>query len=432
MIEIFDIIILFFIFSLFLLSPLNFTKKKVFGLECNKNLLITFNLILNLNILLIFSIIPLEISKYYLYIISFLILFLLKNFSDTFETFKIRDNILSTILFFTLFFILSLDIANDLNLGWDAKWFYLIESLYYSQGNTFRELSDQMFKDFHPHPHLGSYLWAFFSNLSINNHEYYGRLFYLFVYIFSLVLITNKLFNNQNFRLIILTILTIITYKYKYFSGLQEILIFSNLVFISVILYEYISNRKITDLFLITLCLNLILWIKAEGIVYFFLIIFCINLIKKFNYIHRIRFNLICLLILLTKIYIYHLFEIKPNNQPYSTDFIEKFNFEILFHQIYNIFIYFIYNSINNIIYIVTLLIFIFEFKKIFKDEYYKSILTFFVLNICFIFSAYIIRDQEVIYSLKTTIDRVIFASSGFYLFFILLYIKKIYSSFNK
>ena len=69
---------------------------------------------------------------------------------------------------------------------------------------------------------------------------------------------------------------------------------------------------------------------------------------------------------------------------------------------------------------------------KIFKEKYYKFIFIFFLLNVCFIYSAYILRDQEIIYSLKTTIDRVVFTSSGFYLFFIGLYLKKLSFNFIK
>lgn len=70
--------------------------------------------------------------------------------------------------------------------------------------------------------------------------------------------------------------------------------------------------------------------------------------------------------------------------------------------------------------------------KELLFNEYYKNILIFFILNICFIFAAYILRNQEIIYSLKTTIDRVVFTSSGFYLFFISLYLKKLSSNFIK
>ncbi len=395
MIEIFDITLLFIIFSLFLFSPLNLNVKNI-------------------------------------YIVLFLAIFLLVNYFKDSKKIKVRENLLIFLIFFSIFFIFSIDIANELNLGWDAKWFYLIESLYYSQGNTFKELTEQMFRDFHPHPHLGSYLWAFFSNLSINNHEYYGRLFYLFLFIFGLFLITKKIIQNKNYEPIILIILTIVTYKYKYFSGLQEIIIFTNLIFISIVIYDYIVEKKFSDLLIISLCLNLILWTKAEGIVYFLIVISCINLIKKINFSHRIKFNILCLSLIVFKFLVYQFFEIKPNNQPYSLNFIENLDFDILFYQIYNITIYFVYNSINNIIYFVVLIVFFMSRDKIFKEEYYKFIFIFFLLNVCFIYSAYILRDQEIVYSLKTTIDRVVFTSSGFYLFFIGIYLKKLSFNFIK
>ena len=432
MIEIFDITLLFIIFSLFLFSPLNLNIKNIYGYDLNQNSILIFNLILNINILLIFSILPLELSQYYIYIVLFLAIFLLVNYFKDSKKIKVKENLLIFLIFFSIFFIFSIDIANELNLGWDAKWFYLIESLYYSQGNTFKELTEQMFRDFHPHPHLGSYLWAFFSNLSLNNHEYYGRLFYLFLFIFGLFLITKKIIKNKNFEPIILIILTIVTYKYKYFSGLQEIIIFTNLIFISIIIYDYIIEKKFSDLFIISLCLNLILWTKAEGIVYFLIVISCINLIKKIDFSHRIKFNILCLSLIVFKFLVYQFFEIKPNNQPYSLNFIENLDFDILFYQIYNITIYFVYNSINNIIYFVVLIVFFMSRNKIFKEEYYKLIFIFFLLNVCFIYSAYILRDQEIVYSLKTTIDRVVFTSSGFYLFFIGIYLKKLSFNFIK
>ena len=49
----------------------------------------------------------------------------------------------------------------------------------------------------------------------------------------------------------------------------------------------------------------------------------------------------------------------------------------------------------------------------------------FFILNILFIFIAYLFRDLEIIYSLKTTLERIIFSSSGFYIYLINLFIYK-------
>ena len=138
MIEIFDITLLFIIFSLFLFSFLNLNIKNIYGYDLNQNSILIFNLILNINILLIFSILPLELSQYYIYIVLFLAIFLLVNYFKDSKKIKVKENLLIFLIFFSIFFIFSIDIANELNLGWDAKWFYLIESLYYSQGNTLK------------------------------------------------------------------------------------------------------------------------------------------------------------------------------------------------------------------------------------------------------------------------------------------------------
>ena len=71
MIEIFDITLLFIIFSLFLFSPLNLNIKNIYGYDLNQNSILIFNLILNINILLIFSILPLKLSQYYIYMFYF-------------------------------------------------------------------------------------------------------------------------------------------------------------------------------------------------------------------------------------------------------------------------------------------------------------------------------------------------------------------------
>ena len=126
MIEIFDITILFLIFSLFLLSPFNANIKNVHDFDVNQNSIMTLNLMININVLLIFSILPLKLSQYYIYIIIFLLIFLLGNYLKNSKKIKIKENLLLFLIFFIIFFILSIDIANELNLGWDAKWFYLI------------------------------------------------------------------------------------------------------------------------------------------------------------------------------------------------------------------------------------------------------------------------------------------------------------------
>ena len=298
--------------------------------------------------------------------------------------------------------------------------------------SNYSDLAQQMFSTFHPHPHLGSYFWAFFSNLTINNYEYYGRLFYLFLYICGLYFVLNKLIKNNIIKIVGLLILTTITYKYTYFSGLQEVLIFSLLVIVSIGIYDYIKIRKSIYFILIALTLNLILWLKAEGIVYYLIIVICFNCIESLNKSDRIKFNLLCLTFFITKILLYKYFEIIPNNQPYSLNIFKNIDLVTIFYQINNIIIYFFYNSINNMIYFITLVSLLILRKKIFDNEFYRINFIFLILNLTFIFGAYLLRDQEIMYAIKTTLHRLIFTSSGFYLLFIGLNLKKFYLDLRK
>jgi hypothetical protein len=61
-------------------------------------------------------------------------------------------------------------------------------------------------------------------------------------------------------------------------------------------------------------------------------------------------------------------------------------------------------------------------YKNIFNKNkiYLLSFNIFAILNILFIFLAYLTREIEILYSIKTTMERLVFTSSGFYLFLIL------------
>ncbi len=165
-------------------------------------------------------------------------------------------------------------------------------------------------------------MWAFFRELSFNKFEYNGRIFYVFLYLSSLLFLINKQKKNKikNFLIIFLILLT--TYNYKIFSGLQEILIFSTLIIITKLIYEYINQKKNTYLLFIILCMNLILWIKAEGIAYFMIILVGLNFIKNFEFKKRVLLNFSSISLILFKISIYKYFNISINDQPYFIEYI--------------------------------------------------------------------------------------------------------------
>jgi len=119
------------------------------------------------------------------------------------------------------------------------------------------------------------------------------------------------------------------------------------------------------------------------------------------------------------------MFQIKINAQPYYFEYILKLDLNTMIYKLYNIMLYLSYNSLRNIILFLVPIIIIINYKKVFTDKYLQLIFIFFTFNIIFIFSAYIFREMEVVHALKTTIDRIVFSSSGFYLVFLIKQIKK-------
>ena len=424
--EIIEIVYIFLIFSLFSLSPLNIFHMNVINFNYLNKDNFFFNLIFNLNILLLFSLSPLKLSEYSMAIIIILILFFIKNYFFLFK--NLKDYSFNIIFFFVIFFILSIQVASVLDLGWDAKWFWYIKSLYFSDNQTFKELSNYVYNDYHPH--LGSFIWSFFREFSFNKYEYIGRLFYVFFYVAGIFFVTKNIFKDKLKNIIIFLLIAFITQKYIYFSGLQEILIFTILIFISKFLYSFIIDRSPIYLFFILLSANLLIWIKAEGIAYALIVLVSINFISKLDLKQRILINISFLFIIVLKILIYKFFQIKVNDQPYYIDYITNLDLPTLFYKIKYILLYLSYYSFKNILLMCVPIIIIFNYKKIIQDEYFKLIFIIFLMNIIFIFSAYLFRDMEVVYSLKTTIDRIVFSSSGFYLLLIINEFKNFFSRY--
>jgi hypothetical protein len=308
-------------------------------------------------------------------------------------------------------------IANELNLGWDAKYFYYIKSLFFFDGLSLESLNN--FEHNKWHPHLGSFYWGFFWYLSPLKIEYYGRLFYLFIYCIAIFYLTQKIFKKKLIANILFIIISLSLFNYERFSGLQEILIFSLLIIASYFVAYSSTNKKFYILFIILIS-NLILWIKSEGIVYILIILLCLMLNKSIN--KRLKFiTLISIAsIILFKYLIYHKYNFIYNAQPYNMDYLSSLNIKILNDKIKHIVPYLGYYSLKN--YIFSFGVIVLFYKNIFNKNkiYLLSFNIFAILNILFIFLAYLTREIEILYSIKTTMERLVFTSSGFYLFLIL------------
>ncbi len=428
MIEIFQIFIFFFIFSLFCLVPFNIRGSKIF----NKNKfsfldISTFNILINLNVLLILSFLPISLSIGNLilgfsYVSLFVYGYLIQNnrFHFLINFFKCN------IIFFIIFLVISMNIAATLNLGWDAKYFYYIKSLFYIQGQHFSDL--QSFEHNVYHPHLGSFLWAFFSNILPLKFEYFGRLLFVYFYLLSIFYICQN--NNNNFKsnLIFIFIITI-SYTYGRFSGLQEILLFSTLAILSKYYYYLKNSENLIYILFIILGCNLLLWFKAEGVVYASILIVLMNLNNKILFNTKICINLIFITLFLFKVLIYYLFNMNINGQPfYSLDYIMTLDLMTILYKLKVLISYLIYYGINNFFFVIGFIVLVYLNAQLKFNNYLKTINYYFLLSFLFILVAYLFRNLEIEYFVRTTLERIVFITSGFYVFIIIDFL----NNFNK
>ena len=415
MIEIIQIPLFFIIFVFILFVPINLFQNR----PLLKNLSIieksSLNLAFNLNILLLISFLDYPVKSIQPILLLIYLIYFFINYYRDFGLFK-NFIILITPLFL-VFLILSIDISEELFLGWDAKFFYYIKSLFFFENKNIFDLNN--FSQNHWHPHFGSYLWSFFWTISLTETEYFGRLFYLFLFCYSFYLVS-QIEKNQKINICIFFVLIIIFYEYKFFSGLQEILIFSLLVLISKFFYEFICKQDHTYAILIILFSNLFIWIKSEGVIYFLLPLLMVLSISQNSIKHKIYIPFTLLFLYIIKVIIYDISNLNINSQAtyYNFDYFTNLDLKIILEKISHITIWLIYYFLTNIFY--PLFLFMIFLNKLYikKDEnnfkYFKLIYIYLFYIIIFIYSAYILRDMEIIQSIRTTMDRIVMTASGF------------------
>ena len=414
MLEIIKILLVFPTFFLFLLFPINTFHKKnyVVGFD-----LYSLNLMINLNILLLCSLLPIPIHEYQILFLFFYVIMLVykiykKNFDNLFfdkHTFFI---------FFISFIIIATAVAANLEFGWDAKFFYYTKTLFFFEGIDIGEIKN--FKNYFWHPHFGSYVWAFFWKLPFISAEYFGRLFYVFIFCFSILNILFSCIKKYNFRLFIFLSTLILIYRYELFSGLQEILIFSLLVVSSKLISDLKLDKNNINIFILLLIMNILLWTKSEGLVFLIILMFILILNNKISLKKKYIIFFVSIVLISFKkiIYVYLNFDHVAQSH-YNLDFLLTLNLDEVLSRIKYIFIYLSYYSITNTFFIMGTIILIYlNFKKN-KIIDIKNFNYYFLLNLGFIFSAYIFREMEIVYAIRTTLDRIIFTSSGFYLYLV-------------
>ena len=192
MIEFFFILSQFFI--IFFISSFNIfalidNNKNQYNLSLPDN--VALSIIVYLNLILFISFFNLSLMNIiFCYFIYLLILIFVYFYRYKKVIFLKNNYFFYFILLFSTSSILFIEVANNLILGWDVQKFWIYKTLNFFNGNSIANLPELP----NPwYPYLGSLAWSFFWKLSLIEYEYSGRLYYVFIYLSSLLLVIKNL-----------------------------------------------------------------------------------------------------------------------------------------------------------------------------------------------------------------------------------------------
>ena len=126
MIEIFQILLLYIIFSFTIFTPINIFSKNNSFVRFESIEISSFNLAINLSFLLLLSIINIPLVKIQIYILFYIFIFF---YITKFKKFLIQFNVTILIIFIISKCSYSLKLVG-------CKVFYYIKSLYFYEGKT--------------------------------------------------------------------------------------------------------------------------------------------------------------------------------------------------------------------------------------------------------------------------------------------------------
>ena len=123
---------------------------------------LSINLIFLINILFFASILNIN-SKYvlYLYVISIIFLYFFNFRKFNFKSIKLDYYFLVLLSFIIL---ISIDIAHELFFAWDVQSHWFLKALSFFQDQKLNNLKNFPLAEY---PHLGTYIWSFFLEISI-------------------------------------------------------------------------------------------------------------------------------------------------------------------------------------------------------------------------------------------------------------------------
>jgi hypothetical protein len=392
---------------------------------------LSINLIFFINILFFASILNVKLN-HILYGYFFLIIILSFINPKKINFPKIKIDYLFLLLFLFIFLV-SIDIADQIYFGWDAKTNWIFKTLNFYQGQKIENLSQFNFADY---PHLGSFLWSFFWKFPHGTYEYLGRIFFVFIYLLSIISFSNCL-RVEVFEKIIFSILLIsLTYSYAIFSGLQDVLIFSVILFFARISYLIFDKKnKLGDFVLILILIgiiNILCWFKNEGVFYSLFLLFSLLANYKFSKTCKLYLILGSASIFLLRVFLFNYYNVELNPSYFQMDKTISLDFSLILYKLKTITFYIIIYLTQNPTYVISLPLLVYLIYKYSVKNLTSFILYFLILNVIFIYLTYMFKMTEVELLIKASMMRLIFQTSGLYFLVIIIYINNYIKLFKR
>jgi len=420
------------IFTIFLITVSCYFPKKYYlnlvkSNNSEKNLieLLSLGSVIHIFSLLILSFLTLLSQK--ILIFYFIILFLHNLF------FIIKDKIFTSNIKFEIIYlyfiilILVIYFLNNFYIGWDAQNYWITKALTIYNDNSIENLKYTTRPEY---PHLGSFIWAVYMKISFINNELYGRIFYIYFFCLTLFSISSILSKNKTHNLIFFSFLILICFKETLFNGYQEILIFSLFILITKEFYLFLENKNDKKNFSIIIlsCISMS-WIKSEGMIFALLLLFIYFLANKSLLKNQLIIFFVVTLIIITRFAYLNFIEINSSFQSGNYELFSMSNIinYITFDRVFLIFKYFMFGTLQNLIFLLSILSSIFIIINTNTVKLIKYQLFYFLFCIIFIFCAYLFTNLPLEFHLKYSIDRLFFQVSGFFIIFLIIVYKKLY-----
>ena len=351
------------------------------------------------------------------------IIFILK------EKIEITNFKLESFFLFFIIFILAVYFLNNFVIGWDAQNYWVNKALTILNDNSIENLKYTTRPEY---PHLGSFIWSFYTKFSLINNELYGRIFYIYFFCLSLIYISEVLSKNKKHNLMFFCFLILVCFKTNIFNGYQEILIFSFFVIITREFYVILNNKtsnNLKELLVIIISCSSISWIKSEGMILALLFLVTLIIYYKTNIKKQLLVFFFALIIIISRFLYLNQIDAGSSFQSGNYEFFDLLNITdyISTDRIFLIIKYFIIGSFQNLIFLFSILcstFMIINTKSIKEIKYHLLYLLFCLI---FIFTAYLFTNIPLEFHLKNSIDRLFLQISGFFIIFLIITYRKLY-----